>query len=144
MNRIIFTIVLISICCCPLLANICNNDNGPVVVILKDKQTTGQTKTNRTPARIPIECYYYPYASNLELSFLSNLGTVDVVLENQTTGEILDYVGNSALGRMVIPIESNSAYRMDIVTDTGRSFYAIFFAGEEDENSNVFNLKCKL
>ena len=58
MNRIVLTIVLISIYCCPLLANICNNDNDPVVVIVKDEQTTGKTKTNRTPARIPIECYY--------------------------------------------------------------------------------------
>ncbi len=127
MNRIVLTIVLISICCCPLLANICNNDNGPIVVILKDKQTTGQTKTNRTPARIPIECYYYPYASNLELSFLSNLGTVDVVLENQTTGEMHDYVGNSASGRMVIPVAPDATYRMDITTENGHNYYAVFF-----------------
>lgn len=128
MNRIVLTIVLISICCCPLLANICNNDNDPVVVIVKDEQTTGKTKTNRTPARIPIECYYYPYASNLELSFLSNLGTVNVVLENQTTGEILDYVGNSALGRMVIPVVHGTAYRIDIRTENGRDYYALFLS----------------
>ena len=134
MNRIVLTIVLISICCCPLLANICNDDNGPVVVILKDKQTTGQTKTNRTPARIPIECYYYPFANNLELSFFSNLGTVNVVLENQTTGELQNYVGNSASGRMVIPVEPDSAYSMDITTENCHNYYAVFFTdGESDE-----------
>lgn len=44
MNRIVLTIVLISIYCCPLLANICNNDNDPVVVIVKDEQTTGKPR----------------------------------------------------------------------------------------------------
>jgi hypothetical protein len=133
MNRIVLTIVLISIYCCPLLANICNNDNDPVVVIVKDEQTTGKTKTNRTPARIPIECYYYPFANNLELSFLSNLGTVDVVLENQTTGGIQDYVGNSASGRIVILVEPDTAYRMDITTENGHNYYAVFFTDNDSD-----------
>lgn len=65
--------------------------------------------------------------NSLELSFLSNLGTVDVVLENQTTGELQNYVGNSASGRMVIPVEPDTAYRMDITTENGHNYYAVFF-----------------
>lgn len=130
MNRILLTIVFISICCCPLSANICDGDDEPVVVIIKDKQTTGHTQTNRAPARVPIECCYYPFAQSLELSFLSNLGTVNVTLENQATGEIQYHVGNSTLGRMVMPVEPDSAYRMDILTENGRSYFAHFFAGE--------------
>lgn len=101
-----------------------NEDIIPIVV--KEKTTQG-TKGNLAPAKVQVECFYYSYTNSLELSFLSNLGAVDVVLENQTTGEIHDYVGNSASGRMVIPVEPNTAYRMDITTENGHIYYAVFF-----------------
>lgn len=101
-----------------------NEDIKPIVV--KEKTTQG-TKENNAPAKVQVECFYYSYTNSLELSFLSNLGTVDVVLENQTTGELQNYVGNSASGRMVIPVEPDTAYRMDITTENGHNYYAVFF-----------------
>lgn len=101
-----------------------NEDIKPIVV--KEKTTQG-TKENHAPAKVQVECFYYSYTNSLELSFLSNLGTVDVVLENQTTGELQNYVGNSASGRMVIPVEPDTAYRMDITTENGHIYYAVFF-----------------
>lgn len=95
-----------------------NEDIIPIVV--KEKTTQG-TKENHAPAKVQVECFYYSYTNSLELSFLSNLGTVDVVLENQTTGELQNYVGNSASGRMAILVEPDTAYRMDITTRTGIS-----------------------
>lgn len=65
-----------------------NEDIKPIVV--KEKTTQG-TKENHAPAKVQVECFYYSYTNSLELSFLSNLGTVDVVLENQTTGELQNY-----------------------------------------------------
>lgn len=107
-----------------------NEDIKPIVV--KEKTTQG-TKENHAPAKVQVECFYYSYTNSLELSFLSNLGTVDVVLENQTTGEIHNYVGNSASGRMVIPIEPNTAYRMDITTENGHNYYAVFFTDNDSD-----------
>lgn len=101
-----------------------NEDIIPIVV--KEKTTQG-TKENHAPAKVQVECFYYSYTNSLELSFLSNLGTVDVVLENQTTGGIQDYVGNSASGRIVILVEPDTAYRMDITTENGHNYYAVFF-----------------
>jgi hypothetical protein len=101
-----------------------NEDIIPIVV--KEKTTQG-TKENHAPAKVQVECFYYSYTNSLELSFLSNLGTVDVVLENQTTGELQNYVGNSASGRMVILVEPDTAYRMDITTENGHNYYAVFF-----------------
>lgn len=106
-----------------------NEDIIPIVV--KEKTTQG-TKENHAPAKVQVECFYYSYTNSLELSFLSNLGTVDVVLENQTTGELQNYVGNSASGRMVIYVEPDSAYRMDITTENGRNYYSVFFTGCEE------------
>lgn len=106
-----------------------NEDIIPIVV--KEKTTQG-TKENHAPAKVQVECFYYSYTNSLELSFLSNIGTVNVVLENQTTGEIQNYVGNSASGRMVIPVEPDTAYRMDITTENGHNYYAVFFTGCEE------------
>lgn len=101
-----------------------NEDIIPIVVI---EETKPNTKGNLAPAKVQVECFYYSYTNSLELSFLSNLGTVDVVLENQTTRELQNYVGNSASGRMVIPVEPDTAYRMDITTENGHNYYAVFF-----------------
>ena len=106
-----------------------NEDIKPILV--KEKTTQG-TKGNLAPAKVQVECFYYSSMNSLELSFLYNLGTVNVVLENQTTGEIQNYVGNSATGRMVIPVEPDSAYRMDITTENGRNYYSVFFTGCEE------------
>lgn len=99
-------------------------DIKPIIV---KEETKPNTKGNLAPAKVQVECFYYSYTNSLELSFLSNLGTVDVVLENQTTGELQNYVGNSASGRMVIPVEHDTAYRMDITTENGHNYYAVFF-----------------
>jgi len=106
-----------------------NEDIIPIVVI---EETKPNTKGNLAPAKVQVECFYYSSMNSLELSFLSNLGTLNVVLENQTTGEIQNYVGNSATGRMVIPVEPDTAYRMDITTENGHNYYAVFFTGCEE------------
>lgn len=109
------------------------SQNEDIKPILVKEKTNSNTKGNLAPAKVQVECFYYSYTNNLELSFLSNLGTVNVVLENQTTGEIHDYVGNSASGRMVIPIEPNTAYRMDITTENGHNYYAVFFTDNDSD-----------
>ena len=127
-NKTFFMRKVILILLSLLTANIAvysqNEDIIPIVV--KEKTTQG-TKENHAPAKVQVECFYYSSTNSLELSFLSNLGTVDVVLENQTTGELQNYVGNSASGRMVIPVEPDTAYRMDITTENGHNYYAVFF-----------------
>ena len=127
-NKTFFMRKVILILLSLLTANIAvysqNEDIIPIVV--KEKTTQG-TKENHAPAKVQVECFYYSSTNSLELSFLSNLGTLNVVLENQTTGELQNYVGNSASGRMVILVEPDTAYRMDITTENGHNYYAVFF-----------------
>lgn len=102
-----------------------HNDDGPVKIIITEKSEHG-TKTNHAPAKSLIECYYFPSLSDIELSLLANLGTVTVSLESLLTGDSKVYVGNSANGQMVIPVERNSSYAISITTASGRSYYAKF------------------
>ncbi len=108
------------------------SQNEDLIQIKVIEETKSNTKGNLAPAKVQVECFYYSSTNSLELSFLSNLGTVNVVLENQTTGEIQNYVGNSASGRMIIPVDPDSAYRMDITTENGHNYYAVFFTGCEE------------
>ena len=105
-----------------------SEDIKPIIVI---EETTSNTKGNHAPAKVQVECFYYSYTNCLELLFRSNLGTVNVVLENQNTGEIQGYVANSSTGRIMIPAEPDCVYRMDIMTENGHSYYAVFFTGND-------------
>ncbi len=115
------------------VGNVAHSQNDDLIPIKVIEKTRSNTKGNLAPAKVQVECIYYFCTNSLELSFLSNLGTVNVVLENQATGELQNYVGNSALGRMVIPVEPDSAYRMDITTENGRSYYAVFFTDNDTD-----------
>jgi len=128
MRKILLILSLALLICCPMHSR--GEDLKVIAVVEKQKPNT---MTNRAPAKVLVECFYYTFTSSVELSFLSNLGTVDVVLENQTTGEIQNYVGNSAAGRMIIPVKPDSAYRMDITTENGHNYYAVFFTDNDSE-----------
>lgn len=128
MRKILLLLSLALFCCQPMYSR--GEDLKVIAVVEKQKPTT---KTNRAPAKSQVECYYYPSISNIELSFLSDHGSVTVFLENQITGEDWDYFGNSASGRMVIPVEPDTAYRMDITTENGHNYYAVFFTDNDSD-----------
>lgn len=108
------------------------SQNDEVIKIRLIDKTENNSKVNHAPAKVLVECYYYPVIHSLELSFLSNLGLAYISLENQITGEMCDYSGNTSTGRMMIPVEANAVYRMEITTENGRDYYAVFFTCDEN------------
>ena len=108
------------------------SQNDEVIKIRLIDKTENNSKANHAPAKVLVECYYYPIMHSLELSFLSNLGSANISLENQATGEVCDYSGNTSVGRMVIPVETNTAYRMEVTTENGRDYYTVFFTCYEN------------
>lgn len=129
MKKILFALSMLT-----LASQVYSQDNT-VVVIRIFEDIVPETRTNRSMALSPIECRYHTLMGTLELSFLSNLGSVTVILDNLTTGETCDYSGNSAVGMMTMPVASNSCYTMSIITESGRSFRASFLTSDvyEDE-----------
>ncbi len=97
-----------------------------VVKIILLEETNNNNKANHAPARIMILGYYYSITESVELSFISNLGTVTVQLENVTEGDVRNYVGDSSTGRMILSVSPNSTYRMTVTTENGRTYYALF------------------
>lgn len=132
MKRILTTLMAILLMCLTGLSFA--DEVTKIIIIEKPIVSEGNKNVNRTPAKPQIEGYYSSFTCSLELVFTSNIGMVTVSLENQTTGEIHDYVGTSFAGVMIIPVVPNSAYRMDIVTENGRSYFAQFFTGENDSD----------
>lgn len=55
-------------------------EEGVEIEVLDETQTT--EPIIRTPQSIPITCFYYPAFEMVELSFLSDLGTADIVVSN--------------------------------------------------------------
>lgn len=108
------------------------SQNDEVIRIIVIDKIENNTKVNHAPARPQVKCFYYSFSSSIELSFLSNVGTVLISLENKTTGETQDYVCNSSSGRMIMPVVPNSNYKMDIIVENGRSYYAVFFTCDEN------------
>lgn len=107
------------------------SQNEEVIKITLIDKTENNSKVNHAPSRPQIECFYYYFSSIIEISFLSNLGSILISLENNNTGEMQDYVCNSSSGRMIMSVVSNTTYRMEIITENGHNYYTVFFTGCE-------------
>lgn len=134
MSRTTLTLLTTIICLTSFAGTANAIEDDPVVVLVAETVGKGKPQTNHAPERTQIECYYYPSSNSLELSFFSNLGTVIEVLQNLTTGEVRDYVCDSSAGKMFLSVVPDAVYRMNITTGSGRSNYAVFSAGMEDED----------
>lgn len=132
MKRILSALVIALTLWCPMLAN--NGDDGPVKIIVTETVPSTGEKGNHAPVRKVIECDYYPIINTIELTFIANLGKVSVILDNQKTGELQNYLGDSSFGKMIFPVMPDSYYIMDISTESGRSFKAIFHTTASDIN----------
>ena len=76
MRKVILLLALLTVSNVLLYSQ--KEDIIPIEVIEIKKPNT---KGNHVPAKIQVECCYYSYLNNLELSFMSNVGIVTVCLE---------------------------------------------------------------
>ena len=70
----------------------------------------------RSPAQIPLMCAVDTDIPCIFVSFLDDLGDVDIVLENQTTGEYSLTSVDSATGGAIIPFSGSSGTWIIIFT----------------------------
>lgn len=80
------------------------------------------TGPKRAPAHIPITASYYVSSSIIEVIFLSNIGNVNIVLTNLSTGSMSTF-NTSSEGPLFIPISQiDGFYSIEFITSAGHTF----------------------
>lgn len=79
-----------------------------VNIIIVDPNGPAAEVLHRSPAQAPVLCLLAEDCLNV--AFLSNLGSVSVEIENQTTGEYTQTVVNAVAGPMVFPFSGNAGF----------------------------------
>lgn len=75
---------------------------------------------------VPLECEYDFVTKSIMVTFFYDMGYVDVVLQNNFTGEYISATLNSADGYSVIPFNVPSGYYTITFRVFGDTFYGVF------------------
>lgn len=95
-----------------------------IVIIQNPISIPGQP---RSLTEVPIECVYDPMSNGIYTTFTSNIGYVDVSVENLLSGEYVCGTADSAAGQLFIPVSgSEGDYTITFITDTGVEYYGSF------------------
>lgn len=102
-------------------------EEGTEVIVEEVLENGNESPTLRNPESIPITCFYYPTFEMVELSFLSDLGTADIVVSNLSTGTV-NYYQQVGVGIVLIPILNSGPIIIQITTSSGHRYRACFIA----------------
>lgn len=122
MKKVLFVILLLCMAF-PMRAQ----EEGTEVIVEEVLENGNESPTLRNPESIPITCIYYSTFEMVELSFLSDLGTADIVVSNLST-ETVDYYQQVGIGVAVIPISDPGPIIILITTSSGHRYRACFVA----------------
>lgn len=99
------------------------NPDDDDVIEIDVNYTPPVTGPKRTPAVIPISATYYASFSCIEVCFLYNIGDVDIVITNLTTGSTSSINASSSVGRIYIPFNySSGSFSIDFYASNGSSY----------------------
>ena len=85
------------------------------------------TRKHHAPARIPMEVSYVSFMSALKITFLNDLGSMDVNVTNHTTGEYISGTMNAAAGVTMLPISGTEGfYTITFTLPGGREYTGDF------------------
>ena len=102
-------------------------DGDPVEVLIIDGGTNTGGSGYHAPALVPITAMYYSSFSSLLVSFRYDLGTVTVLLENQTTGDSSQTVINALQGPQLVPVFGEAgSYEIKFILSGGHEYIGFF------------------
>lgn len=94
------------------------------------KQKNCNIETNhrhRSPALIPIEAYYDSFISGIAITFLQELGNVEMNVTNHSTGEYLEGTITATTGTTVLPISgTEGVYTITFTLSNGTEYEGEF------------------
>ena len=99
----------------------------PSIIIIIIKTPPPVPGQPRSLVQAPIECQYNPYMNGICTTFNQDLGELDVLVENLSTGEYLEGTVDSAEGYVVLPVSSTpGVYNISFVTASGVEYTGEF------------------
>lgn len=104
-------------------------DGGDVQIPVNvgDGGTNNGGPLHHAPALVPISATYFSSLSSIVASYLYDLGSVTVEIENQTTGEYSQSVVNALAGPMPFIISGTSGHwRISFTLSSGVCYYGEF------------------
>ena len=104
-------------------------DGGDVQIPVNvgDGGTNNGGPTHHAPMLVPISAVYYSSLSSIVASYLYDLGSVTVEIENQTTGEYSQSVVNALAGPMPFIISGTSGHwRVSFTLSSSVCYYGEF------------------
>ena len=85
-----------------------DDDDEIIIVITEEITENGPTRSF-----IPISATYCIPLSCLDIVFLDNIGVVEIVITDLSSGSSTVYNTQSSLGEVVIPINGTGCYRIE-------------------------------
>jgi len=86
-----------------------------------------KTHMRRSPAVIPVEAYYDSFISGIAITFLQDLGNVEVNVTNHSTGEYLEGTMTATTGTTVLPISgTEGVYTITFTLSNGTEYEGEF------------------
>ena len=102
-------------------------EEGAKVVVIKPACLAETTTPNRAPVRVPITAYYDSFTSSIIVSFIYDIGDVDVNVTNTSTGDFLEGTINAYGAPAIISISSATGYyNIHFVLSSGAEYYGEF------------------
>lgn len=103
-----------------------SEDTQPIIIRILRNTTMGGD-THRSPEYVPIQAYYDDVLSVVCISFLQNIGEVEVTITNVIDGDTVDYEVNSVAGSVVIPLDGGPGiYQLSILLSSGKEYIGEF------------------
>ncbi|MCM1176499.1 MAG: DUF3244 domain-containing protein [Clostridium sp.] len=121
-------IVMAFVSACPVFADGRNDgekkSDKDIIIRIGDKKGGGR---HHAPARIPMEVSYMSFVSALRITFLNDLGNVEVNMTNNSTGEYIEGTVNASAGVTMLPISSDDGfYTITFTLSGGTTYYGEF------------------
>lgn len=99
------------------------NEKKEIIIRPRGKINHG----HRAPAKIPIEAYYNSFISGIAITFLQDLGNVEMNVTNHSTGEYLEGTTTATTGTTVLPISgTEGVYTITFTLSNGTEYEGEF------------------
>ena len=103
-----------------------SEDPQPIKICILRK-TPNMERIQRSPEYVPIQAYYDDVLSMVCISFLQNIGEVEVTITNVFDGDAVEYEVNSIAGSVVIPLDGGPGlYQLSILLSSGKEYIGEF------------------